>query len=183
MQPTLKAKYVYIGDIDIFLLENILDYQLNFMKKHQSDFGNVLRNDHQLTGLHFIPYDKMYPIKIPRNVDLSRINDEVLLCQLMREKNLRFPVNATFEERKVHGVHISFFSRPPLNSMTTFDKLIDFPCWGSYEAVEKYLGVRYTKPIKNFIEHIHPLQISLRRLIQFVDMWAFFVRDYIIKNP
>lgn len=176
IQPTLKAKYVYIGDVDIFLLEDILDYQLNFMTKHQSDFGNVLRNDYQLTGLHFIPYDKMYPIKVPSNIDLLRTNDEVLLCHLMREKNLRFPVKATFNERKIHGVHISFFSRPPLISMTTLDKSVYFPSWGPRDFVEKYLNVRYTAPIKNFIEHIHPYQIDLRRLIQFVDMWAFFLR-------
>lgn len=182
MQPTLKTKYVYIGDVDIFLLEDILPYWLNFMTKHHSDFGNVLRNPNQLTGLHFIPYDKMYPIKIPQNVDLLQTNDEVLLCQFMRKKHLRFPVKATFEERKVHGVHINFFSRPPLESMTTFDKPVDFPAWGPYEAIEKYLDVRYTEPIKNFIENINPFQISLRRIIQFVDMWAFFVRDYLIKK-
>ena len=176
VQPTLKTEYVYIGDVDIFLLEDVLDYQLNFMAKHQSDFGNVLRNDHQFTGLHFIPYEKMYPVKIPNNTDLSRTNDEVLLCRLMREKNLRFPINATFEERKVHGVHISWFSRPPLMSVTTFDKPTDFPSWGPRESVEKYLDVRYTEPIKNFIDCIHTTQIKLRRLIQFVDMWAFFLK-------
>ena len=89
-QPTLKAQYVYIGDIDIFLLEDILPYWLKFMTKHQSDFGNVLRNPNQLTGLQII---------IPPNTDLARTNDEVLLCRLMREKNLRFPIHATFEER------------------------------------------------------------------------------------
>lgn len=176
VQPTLKAKYVYIGDVDIFLLEDVLSYQLDFMARHQSDFGNVLRNDHQFTGLHFIPYEKMYPVKIPNNTDLSRTNDEVLLCHLMREKNLRFPIKATLAERKIHGVHISLFSRPPLMSVTTFDKPTDFPSWGPRESVEKYLDVRYTEPIKNFIDCIHTTQIKLRRLIQFVDMWAFFLK-------
>ena len=177
VQPTLKTEYVYIGDVDIFLLEDVLDYQLNFMAKHQSDFGNVLRNPNQLTGLHFIPYEKMYPVKVPPNTDLARTNDEVLLCQLMREKNLRFPVKAAFEERKLHGVHISFYSRPPLQSKTTFDKPVDFPTWGPREGVEKYLKVRYAEPIKNFTKHIHSHQVELRRLIQFADMWAFFVKE------
>ena len=176
-QPTTKAKYVYIGDADIFLLdENILDYHLDFMQRHQSDFSNVLRNANQLTGLHFIPYDKMYPVDIPRDLDLMNFNDEMLLCRLMREKNLRFPVNATMPERKVHGVHISYFSRLPLTSMTTFDETVDCPSWGPREAVEKYLRVRYTEPVKNFMEYLYPYQVELRRLIQIVDMWAIFVK-------
>lgn len=109
-QPTVKSKYVYIGDVDIFLLDSdILQYHLFFMEKHKSDFSNVLRNENQLTGLHFIKYDNMYPVCPPPGVDLKKINDEVLLCRIMREKNLKFPVNATFEERKIHGVHVSFF--------------------------------------------------------------------------
>ena len=95
----------------------------------------------------------------------------------MREKNLRFPVKAALEERKLHGVHISFYSRPPLQSKTTFDKPVDFPSWGPCEGVEKYLDKRYTKPIKKFIDCIRPNQVELRRLIQFVDMWAFFVKE------
>lgn len=182
VQPTLKTKYVYIGDIDIFLLEDVLDYQLNFMARHQSDFGNVLRNPNQLTGLHFIPYDKMYPVKIPPNTDLLRTNDEVLLYQIMREKNLRFPGSAKLEERKLHGVHISFFSRPPLMSATTFDKPFDFPAWGPRAAVKKYLDVRYTEPVKNFTKCIQRNQIELRRLIQIVDMWAFFVKEHPDEN-
>ncbi len=179
LEPTKRAKYVYIGDIDIFLLdENILDYHLAFMERHNSDFSNVLRNEHQLTGLHFIPFDKMYPISIPNNLDLLRLNDEVLLCHMMREKKLRFPVDAELNERKIHGLHISFFSRPPLTSMTTFDEFVNFPSWGPLEQVEKYLRVRYTEPVKNFIKCLSPYQIGLRKIIQFVDMWAFFVKEH-----
>ena len=182
IQPTLKSEYVYIGDIDIFLMEDVLDYQLKFMAKHQSDFGNVLRNPNQLTGLHFIPYEKMYPVKVPPNTDLLRTNDEVLLCRLMREKNLRFPVSAKVEERKLHGLHISFFSRPPLMSATTFDEPFDFPTWGPRAAVEKYLSIRYTEPVKNFTKCIQRNQVELRRLIQIVDMWAFFVKEHADEN-
>lgn len=178
VQPTLKAKYVYIGDIDIFLLEDVLDYQLQFMERHQSDFGNVLRNPNQLTGLHFIPYDKMYPITIPNEMNIARTNDEVLLCYLMRKKNLRFPLKAKLEERKVHGVHISFFSRPPLDSMTTFDRLANFPAWGPREAVEDYIKVRYSEPVIKFTECIQRLQLALRQTLQFVDMWAFFCKEH-----
>lgn len=179
IEPTLKARYVYIGDVDIFLMEDVLSYWLSFMERHQSDFGNVLRNPNQLTGLHFIPYDKMYPVVIPKGTDLLRTLDEVLLCRILREKNLRFPVNATLAERKVHGMHISFFSRPPLLSLTTLDKPIHFPCWGSYDKhVEKYLSLRYTESIRKFTERIEATQIELRRIIQFVDMWAFFLKEH-----
>lgn len=179
VQPTLKADYVYIGDADIFLLdENILDYHLDFMARHQSDFSNVLRNAHQLTGLHCIAYDKMYPVAVPNDVDLARLNDEVLLCLLMRRKNLRFPVKADSSERKVHGLHISYFSRPPLKTLTTYDKPVEFPTWGAREYVEKYLRVRYSEPVKNFIKCIDFRQAELRRVIQLVDMWAFFITQH-----
>lgn len=182
-QPTLKSDYVYIGDADIFLLdENILDYHLDFMQRRQSDFSNVLRNDHQLTGLHFIAWKKMYPVAAPKDLDLEHLNDEVLLCRLMREKNLRFPVGAEMSERKIHGVHLSYFSRPPLKTLTTYDKAVDFPTWGPPEYVEKYLRVRYSEPVKNFTDCIDPYQIELRRLIQIADMWAFFVRAHPNEN-
>lgn len=182
IEPTLKAKYVYIGDIDIFLMEDVLDYWLNFMEKHQCDFGNILRPnapDH-LTGLHFIPYDKMYPVIILKEEDLLRIGDEILLCQFMKAKNLRFPVNAMGGERKIHGLHISYFSRPPLPSMTTFDKpAIGFPSWNTLDKyLEKYLEIRYTKPIIKFTECLDKKQVELRRLIQIIDMWAFFLKEH-----
>ncbi|MBQ3444533.1 MAG: hypothetical protein IJG33_14970 [Selenomonadaceae bacterium] len=179
IEPTLKAKYVYIGDIDILLAEDVLNYWLKFMDKHQSDFGNVVRpnNPDAITGLHFIPYDKMYPVVIPPDIDL-RMNDEMLLCRFMREKKLRFPVNASLWDRRVHGVHISYFSRPPLDSKTTFDRCNEyFPAWGR-EYAEKYLDIRYSKPVIKFIECIRTRQIELRRIIQFTDMWAFFCREH-----
>lgn len=137
IEPTLKAKYVYIGDIDILLQEDVLDYWLQFMEKHLCDFGNCLRNEKQLTGLHFIPYDKMYPVVIPPNIDLLRTNDEMLLYRMLKEKNLRFPINANMLERRTNGAHISYFSRPPLASMTTFDKYGSFPAWDG--DAKKYL--------------------------------------------
>ena len=175
VQPTLKAKYVYIGDIDIFLTEDVLSYWLKFMEKHQCDFGNVLRNERQLTGLHFVPYDKMYPVVIPPDANL-RTGDEVLLCRLMREKNLRFPVSAERRERKIHGVHVSYYSRPPLPSMTTFDKPARYPSWGG--DVKKYLEIRYSEPVIKFTECIGTRQIELRRIIQFTDMWAWFLKEH-----
>lgn len=179
IQPTLKADYVYIGDADIFLLdENILNYHLDFMERHQSDFSNVLRNENQLTGLHCIAYDKMYPVTAPNDVNLAQWNDECLLCLLMRRKNLRFPVKANLSERKVHGLHISYYSRPPLRTLTTYDRSVEFPTWGAREYVEKYLSVRYSEPVKNFTECIDFRQVELRRLIQLVDMWAFFITEH-----
>lgn len=177
-QPTLKAEYVYIGDVDIFIMESILNYHLDFMARHQSDFSNVLRSKIRLTGLHFISYDKMYPVETPPNTDLLRTNDEVLLCKIMREKNLRFPINATLSERPVHGLHVSYFSRPPLFSITTFDKPSNFPAWTTHNLEEKYLNFRYSEPVKNFTECIKPRQITLRRIIQIADMWALFLKEH-----
>ena len=180
IQPKFTAKYVYIGDIDIFLLDtSIIEWHTSFMRKYHSDFSNVMRNNNQLTGLHFMEYEKMYPVKIPVDVDLARMNDEVLLCRLMREKHCIFPpLGIPLSERKIHGLHISLFNRPPLPTLTTNDRLADYPSWGiepEYSGVERYFDVRYSEPVMKFTECIRDNQVKLRQVIQFTDMFAYYV--------
>ena len=179
VQPRLSAEYVYIGDVDIMLLESgIAEYGLSFMKKHNADFFNILRNDHQLTGLHFMEYSKMYPVRIPRNVNLASLNDEVLLCSLMREKNCKFPpLGLSGSERRIFGAHISMFSRPPLQSLTTRDRKTSFPAWDLPSGAEKYCEVRYSGPVVEFTGCIKETQVELRRVIQMADMFAYYTMN------
>ena len=170
----------------MILDSDIVQHHIQFMKNYNSDFSNILRNERQLTGLHFIEYEKMYPVKIPDKIDLYRTNDEVLLCSLMREKNYSFPpLGLPLSERKTHGLHCSFFSRPPLSSLTTEDKSVKYPAWTiepqPYKAgAEKYFEIRYSTPVVNFTECIHERQVELRRIIQIMDMFAYYKlhKDY-----
>ena len=176
LKPEMTAKYVYIGDVDILLLErNIEDYHIEFMKKYDSDFSNVLRNENQLTGLHFMEYEKMYPVKIPRGADLLSMNDEVLLCSMMREKQCKFPpLGIPLSERKTHGMHISMLSRPPLRTLTTHDRQVNFPAWTISPNAAKYLEIRYSTPVVEFMQCISENQIKLRQVIQTADMFAYY---------
>ena len=58
-QPTIKNKYVYITDIDIFIfVDNFYLKLIDDMNKRKSPYSNVVRpNTTRLTGLHFIEYD------------------------------------------------------------------------------------------------------------------------------
>lgn len=52
---SLITNYTYIGDIDILLCENILDFHINHMKKYNICFSNIVRpNSDRLSGLHFV---------------------------------------------------------------------------------------------------------------------------------
>lgn len=176
IKPVMTSKYVYIGDIDILLLErNIADYHVEFMKRYNSDFSNVLRNQNQLTGLHFMEYEKMYPVKIPKGADLAGMNDEVLLCSMMREKQMKFPpLGIPLSERKTHGMHVSMFSRPPLRTLTTKDRYIDYPAWTIRPDASRYFEVRYSPQVTEFTSCIDEKQMKLRRVIQTADMFAYY---------
>lgn len=105
-QPTNKTKYVYIGDIDLLIFESILDVHLDLIRDNSLDFSNVIRkNSKRLTGLHFIEYDKMYPLPYLEDIDLSHTNDEELLYIIMERKGRTLPVG--FKKRPLLGVHFS----------------------------------------------------------------------------
>ena len=145
------------------------------MKKYGSDFSNVLRNDKQLTGLHFMEYRKMYPVNVPQGVDLLNTNDEVLLCRLMREKQYSFPPSEVpLSERKTHGMHISLFNRPPLQTLTTQDRLTDYPAWSIEPDAQRYFAIRYSDQVVKFTQCIDDRQIKLRQVMQFADMFAYY---------
>ena len=183
VEPKIVSRYVYIGDIDILLLESdIREHHTAFMKKYNSDFSNILRNERQLTGLHFIEHKKMYPVKIPYGTDLYRTNDEVLLCSIMREKQLRFPpLGIPMSERKIHGLHVSLFNRPLLPTLTTKDRMANYPAWDLQPDPERYFEVRYSEPVTQFTKCINDTQIELRRIIQMADILCYYKLNEVLK--
>jgi hypothetical protein len=175
VKPQSHAKYIYIGDIDILLLENnILDKHLMNMQKNGFDFSNIVRpGTERLSGLHFIEYDKMFPVQIEREIDLTLENDEALLYKLMNKKGLKMP---TGTYRPTHGLHISFFSRPLLSTLTTCDRRVNFPAWGgSAEFIQKYLKMRYSEPIISFMDKIRDDNVKLRQMVQIIDIFCIYL--------
>lgn len=198
IQPYFKSKYIYIGDADILILEDILNPHLNHIKCENIDFSNIVRktgdaNNKKLTGLHFIEYKKMFPTVIPDNLikkgEIFSLCDENLLYILMKNRGYRFPdKNDVF--RPIHGYHVSFYNRPPLPSLTTNDSMTDYPSWFEKDKTHKikehyirlYREIRNSKQIKNFYNCIIAENIELRKIIQFADMANEFVLNNYLKN-
>ena len=181
VQPQSYARYVYIGDVDILLLESdILLSHLIKIKMNNIDFSNVARpGTKKLTGLHFIEYDKMFPVQIENNINLNTTNDEELLYMLMSARGFKIPTCTSLAERPVHGIHISFFSRPLLPTLTTQDRMADYPSWygqshDTRSFIEKYLEVRYTGAITDFMCNIRDNNVQLRQLVQIIDLYCLY---------
>lgn len=105
--PTVRADYVYIGDIDILIMENnICEMHVAEMAKYKQKFSNKLRLNSdvpRLTGLHFSEFDFHYPIEIDET--WLPLNDEVLLAHLIKGKVGE--ISKEYQFRPVHGIHIS----------------------------------------------------------------------------
>jgi hypothetical protein len=193
IMPKTRAKYVYIGDIDIMITEPVLNVHLEHIAKYDLDFSNIKRvGRERLTGLHFIEFEKMYPARLPLFSTLvQKFSDEELLMILMRRKGYKIPDEKAEENRfrPEHGVHASWFNRAPLPTLTTRDEVGKRPpCWVSclippppsrgVKYAAQYLDIRYSYPVLDFMRHIHERDIALRRLIQVVDM----VCDYVTRH-
>lgn len=197
-QPKTKADYVYIGDSDIFVDEEITPLHLKNIEENGLDFSNIVRpGKKRLSGLHFIEYDKMYPLPSLHGLNLGKQNDEEVLYKLMERKGLKIP-GENIKYRPPHGLHISFYSCTPFETMTTQDKEVDFPGWLSFkgsphnvsgqdsdEAIERYLKMRYSEPVKKFFSILKPKNVEIRRIIQITDAVCYYYQHAIsdeVKN-
>ena len=186
--PIKTADYIYIGDIDIFICENILRPHLKNIKDNNLDFSNIKRkNEFVLSGLHFIKYDKMYPVKIPSDVNLETERDESVLYKMMLTKGYKIPDENKHTFRPLLGLHASYYSRPPLPTLTTKDCIVkNFPSWFTNtdpkskdkgkKYAKQYLKLRYSKPIKKFMQHIKYSDIELRKIIQNIDIVCWYYK-------
>ncbi len=119
--PLYKSKYLYIGDIDIMICEDIVEAHALLIKRHELPFSNVIRNpeapinQRRLTGLHFIETEKYLPLPDLSDLNLKIKNDEEVLYEIMSRKDLMVP--ATFRERPELGLHMSL-SRDPFGRCT-----------------------------------------------------------------
>lgn len=116
-KPFWGADYIYIGDIDLLIMEDVLDIHLKLIKEHNLPFSNVLRRKSdvigkpQLSGLHFCSYNNYYPLPDISDLDLESEGDEYVLYEIMSRKGLMVP--SDFRYRPECGIHLSL-SRDPL---------------------------------------------------------------------
>lgn len=110
-EPVTKSDYVYIGDIDVLIFEDILELHKGFMDEHNLPFSNIIRKGTEstqfprLTGLHFCPFEKMYPLPDLEDINLNARNDENVLYEIMIRKGFMVPTH--FRHRPLCGIHIS----------------------------------------------------------------------------
>lgn len=107
IQPQTVAPYVYIGDVDILILEGgITDLHIRNAKALGLPYSNILRpGGERLSGLHFTEWDAYYPVEpLPVSMMRNFVGDEKLLRLLVERRGLPLP---TGDYRPVHGIHMS----------------------------------------------------------------------------
>lgn len=184
-KPRTVAKYLYIGDVDIIVLHDICQTHVSNIENNHLDFSNIKRRgQNKLSGLHFIEYRKMYPINLSK-IKIKSDIDEHVLYKLMVNKNYKIPNENTHSFRPLCGIHISYFSRPPLKTLTTNDRETSFPCWYDncnnekiYDEIDIYNKVRYSNTIMQFYSQIKETDINLRRIIQIIDMFIYYITNH-----
>ncbi|MBF6025821.1 hypothetical protein [Lysobacter niastensis] len=173
--PTLEAKNIYIGDIDLLVFDNVLDVHVKYMADGALPFSNVLRQEHvasarpRLSGLHFCPFELYYPIADISDLDLSKENDEFVLYELMRRKGVM--VAPSFQERPECGIHMSL-SRDPLGR-TTGGALATYRLGGGRWGGEQYyptLLQQIREP--DFIALYPHLELEFRLLLATLEALA-----------
>ena len=106
MEPKIQAPYVYIGDIDILVLESgITDIHLKNCRSSGLPYSNIVRvGTKRLSGLHFTKRESYYPITQPPPSILKARLDEEVLYEIVRRRGLELPIG---NFRPVHGIHFS----------------------------------------------------------------------------
>lgn len=110
--PRNQARYVYIGDIDILVLERIAPDHIENMRVLGLPYSNIQRPSGKkaLSGLHFSDWDAYYPL--PNDYPKQRINlDECFLYDLIVARGLGLP-DPSHTFRPLHGYHMSLNRDP-----------------------------------------------------------------------
>ena len=123
--PVRKAKYTYIGDVDIFLTEPVVEpRRLAQMEYFGLPYSNVIRsNTTKLTGLMLMKTASFYTpayLEAQRTINPVGINDEAVLYKLVNSSGLGLPETPTSGTinhgieiyRPLHGIHLSLNRGP-----------------------------------------------------------------------
>lgn len=123
-QPLTNAIYTYIGDIDILICEDILNYNISKLHQYKTIIHNYIRPNakNKLSGLQFCHYlyfqkSKQSRQYFAKSQNITNINDEILLKNIVDKSSIKIP-NITLNTqlftklRKIHGIHLSQNRRP-----------------------------------------------------------------------
>jgi hypothetical protein len=110
--PFSPTEFVYIGDIDVLILEAHITVQHVFnMKLNNLPFSNVRRVDDdgnledRLSGLHFSEWDSFFPQPKLTEEIYNSWSSEFTLFEIVRRNVGNFEIATYF--RPIHGFHLS----------------------------------------------------------------------------
>lgn len=168
-----EAEYLYIGDIDLLVFDDVLQVHLKLINDYKLPFSNIIRvkknesDVSRLSGLHFVKYSDYYPLPNIDDMDLATVNDENFLFECMSRKGIMVP--PSFQLRPECGIHMSL-SRDPLGRSTgqsAGNFAIDVGTgWGGKNYYHKFL--HQIKHIE-FCELLSTLDLRFRQLILMLE--------------
>jgi hypothetical protein len=135
--PKTVCDYVYIGDVDISVLENVMDWHRPVFEAGLP-YSNVIRPDgKKLTGLHLTRYDAYYPLADLNDLLSQYPVDEELLLEIVKRRGGAYDPalrkaalgarkvadRGNVPDRPVHGIHMSLGRLP----FSDHDQRVD---WG-----------------------------------------------------
>jgi hypothetical protein len=172
--PNIEAKYTYIGDVDILMLDkNISSGHARHAESIGRPYSNIVRNHptkRKMSGLHFVVTKPYYKVlnqtelnKIISNINSGNIKkqmlDECLLYTIVKEylglpKNSNLKDGYGLEYRPTHGIHMSLPRRLTgwgvTESVFSSFKILDKePIWKDAKKVfsKEYMSVLNTVPL------------------------------------
>lgn len=135
--PKTTSEYVYIGDIDVIILEpNLLAMHLRDMKLTGLPYSNSVRpGTTRMSGLHFTKATAYYPLPDVSDLEIDSMNDEMVLYEIIRRRGSAARDDIWY--RPIHGIHISP-NRPPERVLDETGKVV-IPGWGINPYVQQWL--------------------------------------------
>lgn len=106
LEPEIKSDYVYIGDVDILVLQpDVVEQHIGKMAQSLMPYSNIQRPGRKrLSGLHFTRWDAYYPVGALDQKTIRSRADEAILYELIRQRGL---LPAPDLGRPMHGIHMS----------------------------------------------------------------------------
>lgn len=176
MEPQTSADYVYIGDVDIMILEDVYAWHKPIFDAGLP-YSNMIRDGQEkLTGLHFVRTDLYYPLGDIKDLIESIRIDEDLLFAIVKRKGLLYG-NDEYRKirpnRPIHGVHMSLNRLP-------FSYGKERVSWGlRYEWLEQVLAISRTDEFESFYATLYPGASQIMLNLIFLANGALSLgRDY-----
>ncbi len=175
-KPITVSKYLYIGDIDLLILDDVMNIHLRLIEENNIRFSNMIRANTvntpkpRLTGLHFVLYEDYFPLADLSDLDLTVENDEYVLYENMKRKGYMVP--ASFQIRPECGIHMSLNRDPEGRTTSAFHDTYDSHSnhkWGG-----AFYHSRFLEQIKeeNFGKLIFLLDFQFRFLLLTLEALA-----------